>query len=146
MEKKANRRQIAVGVILTTILMMLAFFICRGLKLPYMSGLHLINNVLVIPVVWFAIHKVQRLKLEPTPYLRALSSGVGAAGVSGLLFSFFLLIYLTFINPYYLFEVRAEAPLGEFMSPMVIALVFLTEQVCSALIASLIIMQAYKSK
>jgi hypothetical protein len=146
MQQKGFRKQIVFAALLTAVLMWIFFFICKAKGFQYMSGLHLVNNLLIIAPVWYSIYLIHSLRLTPYPYLRGLSSGVGAAAVTAFIFSFLMLIYLFFVDRTYLFDVKDNAPLGQYMSPIVIALVFFTEQVCSGLISALILMQLYKPR
>jgi hypothetical protein len=145
MEKLSLTKSI-IPAVATSAVMAIFFLISKASGWPYMSGLHLINCLLLVPAIWYATNRIHRLRVNPYPYLRGLAGGLGAAALASFIFSFFLLLYLRFIDQPYMTEVKRYVPLGDYMTPMIVALVFFTEQVCAGFIMALIIMQIYKTK
>jgi hypothetical protein len=116
--------------------MLSLFLILKNSGSGYVLYFQFFNCALVIPGVVYSVKFSQRR--SRSGYIASLFAGVAAALVAAILFAFFLVIYLNFINPVYMYYVLKKGALGEFMSPLILASVFLTEQVCTGLIAALI--------
>lgn len=123
--------------------MILFFLVCRVFNWPYMWKLHFINILLLVPAIIYTLRYTSARPIA-YPYLRGLGAGLSTSVKSGLIFAFFFVIYLSFIEPEYMESVRRSAPLGSYMNPLVASLVFFTEQVCSGFIITLIAMQGFK--
>jgi hypothetical protein len=131
--------------VITAIAMIVFFLLCRSIISQYINGLHFVNILFLTAAIWYITKKHVGYNPE-YPYLSGLFIGLKTAALASLLTSFFILIDLRFIDPASMHYLSTRVPLGEYMNPMIIALVFFTEEVCASLVISLIVMQLYKSK
>jgi hypothetical protein len=130
--------------IVTGFLLIVFFLFVKYLRISYVLNLHYLNEVFIFFGIWYAIR--QRSRTENFKYLKGFFTGIKASAIASLIFNFFLLIYLSFIDPYFMQYIIKEGPLGEYMSPIIIALVLFTEQISAGLIFTLILMQLYRTK
>lgn len=121
------------------------FFIIRHYQLDYVLKHHFFHLLLIAAAIVYALIRKNRLN-GGLPYLYGFMEGIKTACVSAIITNFFLLIYLFSINPVYMRYVVAKEPLGEYMGPLIIALVLFTEQVSGGMIITLIVMQLFKEK
>jgi hypothetical protein len=125
-----------VSGIATAPVMIAVFHLLRDDENRYVLHLQLLNCILIIPGVILSVRN--RSRRGPVRYITSLFAGVVSALVAAVIFNFYLVIYLNFINPVYMQYVIRQAPLGEYMSPLIITSVFLTEEVCAGLIIALV--------
>ena len=124
--------------------MIIFFLLSRFLNWRYMWALHYVNIIFLIPAVFYSVYRLIK-KRGSYPYLNGFVVGISVAVKGGLIFCFFLLLYLQFIDPGYMIFLHEDVALGQYMNPILLALVLLTEQVCAGLIITLIIMQIFKN-
>jgi hypothetical protein len=123
--------------------MVLLFLSARLLRLDYLFRIHFVNWALIVANVWLTVRSYYRRANEPQ-YLGGLFTAFRAVVIASVVANFFLLIYLTFVNPYYMHMLR-EGPLGAYLSPLIIALALFTEQIAAGIIVALIVMQLHES-
>jgi len=131
--------------IVTGLLMICLFFILRALNLNYILKFHFLNILIIVPAVWLTCRAGYKRNGENFRYLKGLASGVKTIIIASVIVNFFIVIYLSFINPVMMFNIRHYMQLGEYMNPLIIGMVLFTEQICASLIVSLIVMQLYKA-
>jgi hypothetical protein len=127
---------LSVGIT-SALLMILFFLMTRKSQMSYVLYLHFFNHLIVFGAVVVSMY-VERKNNPDLRFLGAYYTGVKTAITGSLIFNFFLLIYFSFINSTYFLNMRDTTALGEYMTPVVVSIVFFTEQVAAALIYSLI--------
>jgi hypothetical protein len=140
--KWIRQESVVIGVI-CAILVIFFFLAVRDLRTSYVLYLHFYNHLVLAAAVFISLYRLNAKK-GPLSYLDGLFEGFKTAATSALLSNLFLLLYFYFINPVYFLNVRTETQLGDYMNPLVVCLVFFTEEVCASLIYSLISMQFFK--
>ncbi len=120
------------------------FLVCVWLRLAYVTNLHFVNCLFVAVAICYVVWKNYQLQYDYA-YLASFLSGLKVTALASIIFSFFLLIYLRFIDAEFMQHLKVDAPLGEYMSPILIALIFFTEQLSAAVIVTLIVLQFFKT-
>src|SRR4051812_3576775 len=107
---------------------MISFFlIARALQLNYILKFHFLNVFIIIPAVWLSCYNEHKLRGDNFRYLHGLLSGVKTIIVASVMLNFFIVIYLSFINPARMQYIHQDVLLGEYMNPLVIGLAIFTE-------------------
>jgi hypothetical protein len=144
MKDQWKKRVTIVTGIITGVLLVLFFLLVRGLSVSYVVELHLFNLLFIVAAVWISIHI--QFRQSGIGYLKGILEGFKTTLISSFILNFFLLIYLRFINPEYMLNMKSSEYLGEFMTPVIIAIVLFTEQVGAGIVIALLVMQLYKTK
>ncbi len=138
------KRWIATGLV-TGFAMTGFFLVCMWLHLAYITRLRFLNLLFITGAIWFVMRHYF-VAHTGYRYLSVLLEGIKTSAVASGISCFFALIYLTFINPDFMLYLKTQAPLGEYMSPMLITIVLFTEQLSAAVIIALIVVQIFKPK
>jgi hypothetical protein len=125
------------------VLMAVLFHVLKETANRYVLYYQLLNCLLLVPGIIYSVRK--RKKRGDYKYLDALMAGLLCSVTAAFLFNLYLVIYLNFINPVFMQYVLKYGMLGEFMSPLIIGSVFLTEEVTAGLIITLVSVNYLKS-
>jgi hypothetical protein len=136
-----TRTSFKVGLI-TGATLIFYFLIARFFQVNYLQGWRY-GNILIVAAAIYYVLKQKTKEKKGLHYLSGLMTGMTTSIVPSVMSNAFLFIYLLLINPTYM-EIMHHKPLGEFMSPARIAVVFFTEETSAALIVTLILMQVFK--
>lgn len=144
MQVKSGNNKMIVADIATGIGMILFFLVARTAGWNYIWPLHFVNIFLLVPAITYAVWHATQKNSAPYPYLKGLAKGFVSAVRASAILCVFLVLYLNFMDPGYLDEIRNDVPLGNYITPLVMSLVFFTEQVCGALVLTLIVLLFFR--
>jgi hypothetical protein len=144
MRESANRTVFFSGLI-CFIAMLLYFFLIRMARVNYMNGFHFVNLAMIFLTNWLCVHRISRL-FPRKSYFGTFFAGMSAAVLGALAFDFFFLVYSSLINSTWFLDMRESSRLGNYMTPIIVVTVYLTEQIGSSVIFTLLLMFMYKTK
>ena len=139
---RLKQQSVLIGGICALCIILL-FLYLKNLQTSYVLYTHFYNHIFLAAAVFISLYSLNA-KAGPLSYLDGLFEGFKTAASCALLSNFFLLIYFYFVNPIYFLNMRTDTLLGDYMTPIIVSLVFFTEEVCAGLIYSLISMQFFK--
>lgn len=106
--------------------------------------LRVINFIILIPVVFFAIKKYKNFTDGGMNYLEGLGVGAIVSAVSFGILSVFVLVYLSLINPGFYNELVQNTQVGRYLTPSSASIWIFSEGITAGPIITFILMQYFK--
>lgn len=124
---------------------LIAYFLLMKLAgLVQIVELRMLNLIILIAGVGFAIRKYKRQGDTEMDYLQGFGIGMLTSAVSVITFALFVFFYLNLIDPAFMETLRQEEAFGQYLNPYMAAVAIFFEGIGSGLILSFIIMQYMK--
>ena len=123
--------RIAAGLILYFILM-------KIFGLAHHAELRLLNLLILIAGVYFALKKFKNTHEDHLNYFRALITGVATAAVGSLTFALFLFIYMK-LDSNMMESIREGEPMGRYLNAYMAAFIVALEGVFSGLLVTFVL-------
>jgi hypothetical protein len=106
------------------------FFLMYALGLIHVIELRLLNLLIMLVGVYFALRQYKRTHMGQINYFRALVVGNGAAALGALTFTLFLFLYLK-VDQNLMQSIRENEPLGINMNPFIASFAVFLEGIFS---------------
>jgi hypothetical protein len=116
----------------------LYFFAMKLAGLSHHPELRLLNLIILVTGVYFALKKFKNTHEDKLNYFRALVTGVSTAAVGSILFSVILFIYML-SDPGMMESIRQNEPMGRFLNPYMASFIVALEGVFSGLLVTFIL-------
>jgi hypothetical protein len=118
--------------------LILYFMIMKVSGLSHHVELRLLNLVILIVGVFFALKRFRKTHEDRLNYFRALVTGVSTAAIGTVLFSVFLFIYMQ-ADADLMKSVIENEPMGRYLNPYMAAFIVALEGVFSGLLVTFIL-------
>ncbi len=123
--------RIAVGLIVYFVVMHLA-------GLSHQVELRLLNVLILVAGVYFALKKFRVSHNDRLNYFRALITGVSTAAIGGFIFAAFLFVYMT-VDESLLASIRENEPMGRYMNAYIASFIVALDALFSGLLVTFIL-------
>lgn len=100
--------------------------------------LRLLNLVILVAGVYFALKKFKQTHEDHLNYFRALVTGVATAAIGSLIFAAFLFLYVKLDTSFMQYIVDHE-PMGRFLNPYIASFIVALEGVFSGLLVTFVL-------
>jgi hypothetical protein len=101
--------------------------------------LRVLNLVILVGGVYFALKKFKQTHHDHLNYFRALVAGVATSAVGSLVFTAFLFVYLSFIDTGMMQYLIENEPMGRYLNPYMASFIVALEGVFSGLLVTFIL-------
>lgn len=115
------------------------FIIMKFLGLLHVVELRMLNLVILVAGVFFALRKFKRTHEDHLNYFRGLVTGVAASAIGSVGFAAFFFVYVSFIDTELMQFIIENEPMGRFLNPYISAFIVALEGVFSGLLVTFII-------
>ena len=115
------------------------FFLMKILNLAHHVELRLLNLVILVIGVYFALKKLKEVNEHHLNYFRALITGFTTATIGSLLFAIFLFIYMKIDDGMMQAIIEGE-PMGRYLNAYIAAFIVALEGVFSGLLVTFVIL------
>lgn len=123
--------RIAAGLVLFFVIMKIA-------GMAHLVELRLLNLIILIVGVYFALRKFKRTHEDHLNYFRALITGVATAAIGSLIFALFLFLYMK-VDSGMMQSIIRDEPMGRFLNPYMAAFIVALEGVFSGLLVTFVL-------
>ncbi len=123
--------RIAAGLILYFVLM-------KVTGLAHHVELRLLNLVILIIGVYFALRKFKNTHQDHLNYFRALITGVATAAIGSLIFALFLFLYMK-VDSNMMQSIVEGEPMGRYLNPYMAAFIVALEGFFSGLLVTFVL-------
>lgn len=123
--------RIALGLVFYFVVMQLA-------GLAHQVELRLLNLLILVAGVYFALKKFRATHEDRLNYFRALATGVSTAATGAFLFSLFLFLYMS-LDGGLMDSIRQNEPMGRYMNPYIASCIVALEGLFSGLLVTFIL-------
>jgi hypothetical protein len=114
------------------------FFICYVAGIVHIVELRLLNLVILLAGVYFAMKQYLRTHRGHMDYFHAFTTGMATAAIGTLTFSVFLLIYLS-IDKEFMRIIAERQPLGFYLNPYIASFMVSLEGIFSGLFVTFLL-------
>ncbi|GAA4822121.1 DUF4199 domain-containing protein [Algivirga pacifica] len=139
------RQSSLLGGLVAFVGLVLYFFLMKSLGLIHVVELRALNLLFLIGGILFAIKWEQKHWGKGFNYFDGLISGAGAGLMGVIPFALFIFIYLEFIDPAFMQQIREQEIMGHYLTSFNAAFVIFIEGTASGLLATYTIMQYIKA-
>lgn len=101
--------------------------------------LRVLNLVILVGGVYYALKKFKQTHHDHLNYFRALVTGVATSAVGSLVFTVFLFVYLSFIDTGMMQYLIDNEPMGRYLNPYMASFIVALEGVFSGLLVTFIL-------
>ncbi|MBK5286267.1 MAG: DUF4199 domain-containing protein [Bacteroidia bacterium] len=126
---------------LTSIALLIYFLLMKLLHLATVVELRFLNFIILFLGIRFFLLRLKTENNDSVRYLQSLAYGFIVSVFTSALFSFFMLLYLSFIDHSLLESLQLNQPFGEYLTPGASALVLILEGTSSGAIISFSLVQ-----
>ena len=123
---------------LITLALILYFFLMYLVGWIHITELRLVNLVILIAGVYFALKQYQRTHRGQMDYFHAFTTGMWTSAIGTLTFSVFLLVYLH-IDKNLMAVLAEKQPLGFYLNPYIASFIVSLEGVFSGLFVTFLL-------
>jgi hypothetical protein len=114
------------------------FVVMHLVGLSHQVELRLLNLLILVAGVYFALKKFRETHEERLNYFRALATGVSTAATGAFLFSIFLFLYMSFDSGL-MTSIRENEPMGRYLNPYMVACIVALEGLFSGLLVTFVL-------
>ncbi len=127
--------------VLMTLCLVGFFFLMKAFGLEHNLELRALNIIILSSFVYAALKTYKKQNNGQLPYLSGISIGVFTSAVGVVLFAALVFVYITFISPEFMVEIKNQEPFGEFLNPFIVSFTIVFEGMISGLLVSFISLQ-----
>jgi hypothetical protein len=120
------------------IMLMLYFMIMKYAGLSHHVELRLLNLLILVAGVFFALRKFRQTHEDKLNYFRALVTGVSTAAIGSILFAGFLFAYMQ-LDITLMESIRQNEPMGHHLNPYMASFVVALEGIFSGLLVTFVL-------
>ena len=114
------------------------FLVMKLTGLSHHVELRLLNLVILVAGVFFALKKFKNTHEDRLNYFRALITGVSTAAVASLIFALFLFVYMR-LDSAMMESIIQNEPMGRYLNPYMAAFIVALEGVFSGLLVTFVL-------
>ena len=129
--------------ILTAGTLVAFFFLMLAAGLIQVYELRILNILFLFAGVYMAINSYRSNPASRSNYLVGIGVGLLTSGITLLLFSTFVIVFLS-SNPSFMETLKSHEYFGRYLNPYIAGVVIFLEGTISGLLVSFILMQYYK--
>lgn len=118
--------------------LILYFILMKALGLAHHVELRLLNLVILIAGIYFALKKFKTTHQDHLNYFRALITGVATAAVGSLIFALFLFFYMK-VDSAMMQSIIDGEPMGRYLNPYMASFIVALEGVFSGLLVTFVL-------
>ena len=126
---------------LTSFALLAYFLLMKLLNLETIVELRFLNFIIMLIGVRFFVMRLKRDHEGRLEYLQSLGYGFAVAVIASVVFSAFMFIYLSYIDPGMMGHIKGHQPFGEYLTPGSAAIVLILEGGASGAIISFALAQ-----
>jgi hypothetical protein len=115
------------------------FMIMRIAGQLHTVELRVLNLVILVAGIYFALKKFKQTHEDHLNYFRALVTGVATGAVGSLVFAAFFWVYVSFLDTELMQFIIENEPMGRFLNPYISAFIVALEGVFSGLLVTFIL-------
>jgi hypothetical protein len=115
------------------------FLIMKFTGLLGVVELRLLNLVIQVAGIYFALRQFKRTHEDHLNYFRALVTGVATASLGAVIFGAFLFFYMEFIDTAFMQFLIDNEPMGRFLNPYMSSFIVVLEGVFSGLLVTFVL-------
>ena len=142
MKNRIEKISIKYGL-LTAASLVAFFFIMKMLGLVANYELRALNIFFLFTGVYLAVREYRRA--DNATYLGGIGAGLFTSSIALAAFAAFVMVYLGFIDPEFMAELKTYEYFGQYLNPYIAGAVIFLEGSMSGLLLTFILMQYYKS-
>lgn len=124
------------------LILIVYFLIMRFSGLALQLEFRIVDFIILALGVYLGILTFRTHAGEHFTYIRGLLTGVFTAVLAAVIFALFIWIYLEFLDPSFMIQVKEHTPYGHLLNPYIIAVSIIAEFTATGLIFSFISMMA----
>jgi hypothetical protein len=129
----------------TSVFLIGFFLLMKLLDLHQVFQLRYFNIVIIFIGNWLALRRLERITGD-VGYLEGMIYTFGVTTIASFIFTIFIFLYLTFIDPAFLSFIKQTLPDGGQLDIWTLCGMLFSEGFASGVIISLILMQLYKRR
>lgn len=114
------------------------FLLMKIIGWSHHAELRLLNLVIMVVGVYYALKKFKQTHEDHLNYFRALITGVSTAAIGSLIFAFFLFIYMK-MDDVMMQSIITNEPMGRFLNAYIAAFIVALEGVFSGLLVTFVL-------
>jgi hypothetical protein len=118
--------------------LILYFLAMKFAGLSHHPELRLLNVIILVAGIYFALKKFKKSHEDHLNYFRALITGVATGAIASLTFAAFLFLYMQ-LDPSLMETIKANEPMGRFLNPYIASFIVALEGVFSGLLVTFIL-------
>jgi hypothetical protein len=118
--------------------LILYFLLMKVLGLAHHAELRLLNLLILVTGVYFALKKFKNTHEDHLNYFRALITGVATAAIGSLIFALFLFFYMK-VDAGMMQSIIDGEPMGRFLNPYMAAFIVALEGFFSGLLVTFVL-------
>jgi len=122
------------------------FLLMKLFGLEHILELRVLNLFIVGGALFLAVRELQNRNNWTSSYFDSFVTSMKTGGIGIGLFSFFMVIYLSAIDPQFMAEVAETEIFGNYLNPAIVGFVLLFEGLGSAFLVTYTVMQFVKGK
>jgi hypothetical protein len=115
------------------------FLIMKFSGLLHVVELRLLNVIILVAGVYFALKKFKETHEDHLNYFRALVTGVATGAIGSFGFAIFLFVYVSFLDTELMTFIIENEPMGRFLNPYIASFIVALEGVFSGLLVTFIL-------
>lgn len=115
------------------------FIIMKFLGLLHVVELRMLNLIILVAGVFFALRKFKSTHEDHLNYFRGLVTGVATSAIGSAGFAAFFFVYVSFIDTELMQYIIENEPMGRFLNPYISAFIVALEGVFSGLLVTFIL-------
>lgn len=123
--------------------LILYFLLMKWIGAHQITELRILNFVILLAGIAASIRHYIRKEWESPGYFTGFGLGLRTSFSAAISFALFLFIWLSIDQPFMRY-LKANAPFGEYLSPMAAAATVTIEGISSGVVITLLLMQYYK--
>lgn len=116
------------------------FLIMKFAGLLYILELRMLNLIILVAGIYFALKKFKATHEDHINYFRALATGVATGAIGSFGFAVFFWVYSSFIDPPFMQFLIDNEPMGRFLNPYITSFIVLLEGVFSGLLVTFVLL------
>lgn len=114
------------------------FLLMKAIGLSHHVELRLINVVILVGGVYFALKKFKQTHEDHLNYFRALITGVATGAIASVIFALFLFIWMK-VDANMMRSIVENEPMGHYLNPYIASFIVALEGVFSGLLVTFIL-------
>lgn len=114
------------------------FVLMKLTGLAHFVELRLLNLLILVAGIYFALKKFKQLHKEQLNYFRALITGVTTGAIGSLIFALFLFIYMR-VDTSMMEAITVNEPMGRYLNPYIASFIVALEGVFSGLLVTFVL-------
>ncbi|MFZ2907126.1 MAG: DUF4199 domain-containing protein [Cyclobacteriaceae bacterium] len=116
------------------------FLVMKFAGLLHVVELRLLNLIILVAGIYFALKKFKETHEDHLNYFRGLVTGVATGTIGSFGFAVFFWVYVSFVDTELMQFIVEHEPMGRFLNPYISAFIVLLEGVFSGLLVTFVLL------